>query len=122
MVYTDSRLSSELNIKSQIASPATSIRWGATPTPSMYIASPRASLEVMRTPGGFPVMMGGMSRTNSAQKIAAQHDVAVKKQEKKEKKEKKGVMNKIKKSVNKGTQDYWTNGMNIHYSGVFARV
>lgn len=63
--------------------------------------------------------MGGMSRTNSAQKIAAQHDIAVKKQEKKEKK---GIMNKIKKSVNKGTQDYWTNGMNIHYSGVFARV
>ena len=120
MVYTDSRLSSDINTKSQIASPATSIRWGATPTPSMYMASPRASLEVMRTPGGFPVMMGGMSRTNSAQKVAAQHDKIAAKKEKKEKKT--GMMAKVKKAVNKNTQDYWTSGMNIHYSGVFARV
>ena len=68
-------------------------------------------------------MMGGMSRTNSAQKVAAQHDKIAAKKEKKEKKERKtGMMAKVKKAVNKNTQDYWTNGMNIHYSGVFARV
>lgn len=114
MVYSTTGFSSENINSSQVASPATSIRWGATPTPSMY--SPRASIEIMRTPGGIPVM----ARNHSS--ISAQDKVA-EKAAKKDKKEKKSLMSKVKKTINKNTADYWSgNGMNIHYSGVFARV
>lgn len=120
MVYSSTGFSSEnLNTtstsRSQVASPATSIRWGATPSPSMY--SPRASLEIMRTPGGIPVMA---RRSLSQADIAAEKSA---KKQKKEKKESKNLMAKIKKSLDKNTADYWSgNGMNIHYSGVFSRV
>lgn len=121
MVYSSTGFSSEnLNTtstsRSQVASPATSIRWGATPSPSMY--SPRASIEIMRTPGGIPVMARSDSRMS-----LSKADIASEKSAKKEKKESKSLMAKIKKSLDKNTADYWSgNGMNIQYSGVFARV
>ena len=110
-----------------LTSPATSIRWGATPSasattysPRISMYSPRASLEMMRTPGGIPVMARAQS-SKSVAKADIAADAAAK-SERKEKKEKKSLMAKVKKSIRKGTEEYWTNGMNLHYSGVFARV